>query len=106
VRESAAAVTAHEIASMPPLCSVEHATKCFVTVRIARRADWIALGGRMQLLGIGRLHSKCRGESGFKPWITRMVVNCCLTQLRHRCARPQVRPASQLRRRVNRLSWR
>jgi RNA polymerase sigma-70 factor (ECF subfamily) len=31
-----------------------------------------------------------RGESSFKTWITRIVVNCCLMQLRERRARPQV----------------
>lgn len=31
-----------------------------------------------------------RGESSFKTWITRIVVNCCLMQLRDRRARPQV----------------
>ena len=31
-----------------------------------------------------------RGESSFKTWITRIVVNCCLSQLRDRRARPQV----------------
>ena len=31
-----------------------------------------------------------RGESSFKTWITRIVVNCCLMQLRERHARPQV----------------
>jgi RNA polymerase sigma-70 factor, ECF subfamily len=31
-----------------------------------------------------------RGESSFKTWITRIVVNCCLMQSRHRRARPQV----------------
>jgi RNA polymerase sigma-70 factor, ECF subfamily len=31
-----------------------------------------------------------RGESSFKTWITRIVVNCCLVQLRDRRARPQV----------------
>ncbi|MGH9627941.1 MAG: RNA polymerase sigma factor [Bryobacteraceae bacterium] len=31
-----------------------------------------------------------RGESGFKTWITRIVVNCCLMKLRDRRARPQV----------------
>jgi RNA polymerase sigma-70 factor (ECF subfamily) len=35
------------------------------------------------------LHS-FRGESSFKTWITRIVVNCCLIQLRERRARPQV----------------
>ena len=36
------------------------------------------------------LHS-FRGESSFKTWITRIVVNCCLMQLRERRrARPQV----------------
>ena len=31
-----------------------------------------------------------RGESSFKTWITRIVVNCCLVQLRERRVRPQV----------------
>src|SRR6185295_7677449 len=31
-----------------------------------------------------------RGDSSFKTWITRIVVNCCLMQLRERRARPQV----------------
>src|SRR5713101_6403906 len=31
-----------------------------------------------------------RGESSFKTWITRIVVNCCLMQLRERRAKPQV----------------
>jgi len=31
-----------------------------------------------------------RGESSFKTWITRIVVNCCLMQLRNRRPRPQV----------------
>ena len=31
-----------------------------------------------------------RGESSFKTWITRIVVNCCLMQLRERRARLQV----------------
>lgn len=31
-----------------------------------------------------------RGESSFKTWIMRIVVNCCLMQLRERRARPQV----------------
>ena len=31
-----------------------------------------------------------RGESSFKTWMTRIVVNCCLMQLRERRARPQV----------------
>ena len=35
-----------------------------------------------------------RGESTFKTWITRIVVNCCLMQLRDRRARPQVFPSS------------
>jgi RNA polymerase sigma-70 factor (ECF subfamily) len=32
---------------------------------------------------------KFRGESSFKTWITRIVVNCCLMQLRERRTRPQ-----------------
>lgn len=32
-----------------------------------------------------------RGESSFNTWITRIVVNCCLTQLRERRSRPHVR---------------
>ena len=35
------------------------------------------------------LHS-FRGESSFKTWITRIVVNCCLIQLRQRRARPEL----------------
>ena len=31
-----------------------------------------------------------RGESSFKTWVTRIVVNCCLMQLRERRARPRV----------------
>jgi len=31
-----------------------------------------------------------RGESSFNTWITRIVVNCCLMQLRERRARPQL----------------
>jgi RNA polymerase sigma-70 factor (ECF subfamily) len=31
-----------------------------------------------------------RGESSFKTWITRIVVNCCLIQLRDRHSRPQL----------------
>jgi RNA polymerase sigma-70 factor (ECF subfamily) len=31
-----------------------------------------------------------RGESSFKTWITRIVMNCCLMHLRERRARPQV----------------
>ena len=31
-----------------------------------------------------------RGESSFKTWIARIVVNCCLMHLRDRRARPQV----------------
>ncbi len=31
-----------------------------------------------------------RGDSSFKTWITRIVVNCCLMQLRERRTRPQV----------------
>lgn len=31
-----------------------------------------------------------RGESSFKTWITRIVVNCCLMQLRRSRARPQL----------------
>lgn len=31
-----------------------------------------------------------RGESSFKTWITSIVVNCCLMQLRERRARPQL----------------
>ncbi len=31
-----------------------------------------------------------RAESSFKTWITRIVVNCCLMQLRSRRIRPQV----------------
>ena len=31
-----------------------------------------------------------RGESSFKTWITQIVVNCCLMQLRERRARPQL----------------
>lgn len=31
-----------------------------------------------------------RGESSFKTWITQIVVNCCLMQLRECRARPQV----------------
>jgi len=34
--------------------------------------------------------NKFRHESSFKTWITRIVVNCCLMQLRERSARPQV----------------
>jgi RNA polymerase sigma-70 factor (ECF subfamily) len=31
-----------------------------------------------------------RGEASFKSWITRIVVNCCLKQMRKRRARPWV----------------
>ncbi|HYI92404.1 MAG TPA: sigma-70 family RNA polymerase sigma factor [Bryobacteraceae bacterium] len=31
-----------------------------------------------------------RSESSFNTWITRIVVNCCLTQLRQRRSQPQV----------------
>jgi RNA polymerase sigma factor (sigma-70 family) len=31
-----------------------------------------------------------RGESSFKTWITRIVVNCCSMHLRERRRRPQV----------------
>lgn len=34
--------------------------------------------------------NKFRGESSFKTWITRIVVNCCLMQLREQRARPQM----------------
>lgn len=37
-----------------------------------------------------RSFNKFRGESSFKTWITRIVVNCCLIQLRERRAKPQV----------------
>ncbi len=33
---------------------------------------------------------KFRGEASFKTWVTRIVVNCCLAQLRRRRARPWV----------------
>jgi len=39
--------------------------------------------------GFRHLH-RFRGESSFKTWITRIVVNCCLMQLRERRARPEV----------------
>jgi RNA polymerase sigma-70 factor, ECF subfamily len=37
-----------------------------------------------------RAFHRFRGESSFKTWITRIVVNCCLMRLRERRARPQV----------------
>jgi len=37
-----------------------------------------------------RSFNKFRGESSFKTWITRIVVNCCLMQLRERRVRTQV----------------
>lgn len=33
---------------------------------------------------------RLRSESSFRTWIARIVVNCCLMQLRERRARPQV----------------
>ena len=37
-----------------------------------------------------RNFNKFRGESSFKTWITRIVVNCCLIQLREHRAKRQV----------------
>lgn len=37
-----------------------------------------------------RAFHRFRGESSFKTWITRIVVNCCLMRLRERRAGPQV----------------
>jgi RNA polymerase sigma-70 factor (ECF subfamily) len=37
-----------------------------------------------------RYFHRFRGESSFKTWITRIVVNCCLMQLRDRRARPEL----------------
>jgi RNA polymerase sigma-70 factor, ECF subfamily len=37
-----------------------------------------------------RQFHRFRGESSFKTWITRIVVNCCLMQLRKRRTKPQV----------------
>ena len=46
-----------------------------------------------------RHFDRFRGESSFKTWIARIVVNCCLMQLRVRRARPQV-PLDDLERTV------
>ena len=37
-----------------------------------------------------RNFKRFRGESTFKTWITRIVVNCCLSRLREHCAKPRV----------------
>lgn len=37
-----------------------------------------------------RQFHRFRGESSFKTWITRIVVNCCLMQIRERRTKPQV----------------
>lgn len=41
-------------------------------------------------LAVLREFESFRGESSFRTWVTRIVINCCLAQLRERRARPQI----------------